>query len=390
MSERPYAGVRVLDLSQGFAGPYCASILAQQGADVAKIEPPTGDWGRLMGNARNGLSALSLVGNLGKRSLCIDAAKPEAREVLRRLAARADVVLESFRPGVAARLGVGWDDVRAVNPSAIYASITGFGQEGPYAERPGTDTVIQALTGVMALHRDDAGKASRVGFIVADISTGLYAAQAIGAALFARQKDRAGQRLDLSLMHAATAFQSINVIDDYLSAGAPRQSGTVPSGTYPTADGEIALVSIRSDMFQNLCRALGRQDWIDDPALATNEARLKRADEINAAVGEITRTNTSAYWLDRLREHDVICAPINDYSDLREDPQAKFTGIFARVHQPELGDLPAPCLPGRGKIARELPPAPGLGAHGDELLREAGFGDAEIAALRRAGVVQGK
>mgnify|MGYP001554614861 CR=1 FL=1 len=389
MSDRPYAGVRILDLAQGFAGPYCASILAQQGAAVVKVEPPSGDWGRLMGKARGGLSALSLVGNIGKRSLCLDATKPAARDVLRRLAAQADVVLESFRPGVAARLGLAYADVQKVNPSAIYASITGFGQDGPYATRPGTDTIIQALTGVMALNRDDNGKARRVGFIVADISTGIYAAQAIGAALYARKSGAGGQRLDLSLMHASAAFQSINIIDDHLSEGAPRAPGTVPSGTYPTSDGEIALVSIRSDMFQNLCRALGRQDWIDDPGLATNEARLKRADEINAAIAGMLRANTSAYWLDRFREFDVLCAPINAYEDLQADPQARHAGIFAEVRQPEMGALPIPCLPGRGAVGRELPRAPGLGEHSDAILREAGFGTDEIAALRAAGVVQG-
>src|SRR5471032_1127570 len=209
MDERPYAGLNVLDMSQGIAGPYCAALLGQHGANVIKIEPPAGDWIRPLGGGKDGMSALAIANNLGKRSICIDAARSEGRAVILKMAERADVFVENFRPGVMAKLGLDYAAMVAVDPDLIYLSITGFGDSGPDSHKPATDSVVQAMSGMAVTNKDAAGEPRRIGLFVPDTITALYAAQCVGAALYARDRqparDPGGRHIRLSLAECCAA-----------------------------------------------------------------------------------------------------------------------------------------------------------------------------------------
>ena len=387
MPRQPYEDIRVLDISQGIAGPSCANILSQWGAQVIKVEPPSGDWARLMGGGRDGETALSVASNFGKRSVCIDANKPQGREVVLRLGRASDVLIESFRPGVVDRLGLGYAAVSRENPSVIYASITGFGPDGPYVEKPGTDSVLQALTGMMVMNQDEHGKPRRVGMLLVDAASAVYAAQAIGAALFSRTVDGTGRHIQIPLMQVCAALQVIPILDDFMHAGRARPPVTVPSGTFATADGLLNLVSLRNEMFINLCRVIGRTDWIDSPSFASNEARMHNAAEINAGIAEALHKETSAYWIDRFERHDVLCAPVKSYADFLSDAHTRHAGFFGQAHQPQFGSLPIALAPGSEK-REPLPPAPRLGEHTTAVLEEIGYSSAEINALEAAGAVK--
>ena len=380
-----YAGLKVLDLSQGIAGPYCATLLAQQGADVIKVEPPSGDWGRGVGAAREGISAVALVGNAGKRAIALDAARPEAQALLLRMAERADVVVQNYRPGVIERLGLGYAAVAARNPALVYLSITGFGADGPEASRPATDSVLQSLAGLAWLNRDADGTPRRFPLLIPDTVTALYAAQAVGAALFARMRTGRGRHVQMSLLEACAAFQAMPILDAALFPG-KRVPLTVPSGVFRTADGWLTLVSVNETTFRGALRALGLDAWIDDARFALPAARQRHADALNLEVARILAGADSAHWTRRLVEEDALFAPIQDYDGLRAMEQAKCLGLFDGCEQPSFGQVPLARQPGAapGWQAR---PAPRIGEHADEILRQLGLDGAEIEALAACGAL---
>ena len=229
--ERPYAGLRVLDLTQGVAGPHCAFLLAQHGADVVKIEPPGGDWGRGIGKRHGPYSAFFLQVNRGKRSLALDLKQAEAQRAAAALAARADIVLEAFRPGVTARFGLDYETVRAANPRVLYLSVTGYGQHGPWSDRPLTDSIAQAVTGMMVMNRDKDGLPQRVGMIAIDVMTGLYAFQALSTALYARAVQGApGRHIDIGLQQSAGAFMAAKMLEYHLEGPEPQKVGSPVGG----------------------------------------------------------------------------------------------------------------------------------------------------------------
>jgi len=231
-----FAGIRVLDVSQGFAGPYCGAILARGGASVIKVEPPAGDWARTIGGSIEGHTAFSLVPNIGKRGICIDGGKAAGRDLLAKLAASTDIVIQNFRPGVVERLQIADHQLRPDNPGLIYVSILGFGP-GPYAKRPATDTIIQGFTGMMTMNRDANGTPRRIGMLAVDTAAGVYAAQQVGAALYRRLSGRGGQHIKVSLVEVAAAFQAMPIVDDALRRrGQPDVPLSVPIGTFATAD----------------------------------------------------------------------------------------------------------------------------------------------------------
>jgi crotonobetainyl-CoA:carnitine CoA-transferase CaiB-like acyl-CoA transferase len=388
--DRPYAGLNVLDMSQGIAGPYCAALLAQHGANVIKIEPPEGDWIRVMGGGRDGMSALAIAGNLGKRSISIDAAKPAGRAPILKMAARADIFVENFRPGVMARLGLDYAALAAVNPGLIYLSITGFGPSGPDAHKPATDSVVQALTGMALINKDAAGLPRRFGILVPDTITALYAAQCVGAALYARDRQldsgRRGKHITLSLVECCAAFQTGPILDDLLFAGQYKPPITVPAGVFATRDGHVVLATLRDAMWESLCRALERRDWLTEPRYATTALRGQCADEINREVAIVMRGRGTQEWARLFEQHDVLFAPVQTYAELRDDPQMRHMGYFGETDQAPYGKLPVPHAPGTARSGT-LPAAPRSGEHSREILAEFGYAATDIAALERAGLV---
>lgn len=382
----PYAGLKVLDLSQGIAGPYCAEILLQNGAEVTKVEPPAGDWGREIGWGRDGMSAIAVAYNLGKRSICIDAAREEGRRLLLRLAAGADVLIESFRPGVMQRLGLSYAELSRENARLVYVSMTGFGPDGPYADRPGTDSTLQALSGLMVANRDAQGVPRKVGILVVDAVAATYAAQAAGAALYRRAVQGEGGHVQVSLLGAIAALQASSILDSVLGGGQPLRPASVPAGTFATSDGHINVTSLHDKMFTGLCRAIKKESWLQDPLYATADARFDRAAQINEGVAAVFRGNTKAYWLETLRAHDVLCGPVCDYREFLDDPQVRHAQLFHPVTQAPYGSLPASRIPGADP-ARALEPAPKAGANALQVLLGLGMERTEIDELFRSGVV---
>lgn len=343
--ETPFAGLRVLDVSQGIAAPYAAMLLAQYGADVVKVEPPGGDWSRTLGARHGDHSAFSLSANLGKRSIALDLAGEEGRRVVRRLAARADVFVESFRPGGAARLGVGYEDVAALSPRVVYLSVSGFGQTGPERDRPAVDTVVQAFTGLMAVNRGADGIPHRVGTIVMDMATALYAFQAVAVALYARRDEPRGRRIDVSLVEAGAAFQVVRMMSSWLEGGEPRP-GLTPSGTFPTADGWLTVSILRDADFATLCEVVGATDLKADPRFATNELRTRHREALLARLAEIFGAAPTAEWTKRLRDTRIMHDRVNDYLDFLRHPHVEAAGIVAWLEHPGVGRLPVPNAPG--------------------------------------------
>jgi len=382
-----FHGLTVLDLSQGIAGPVAAAILARQGANVIKIEPPRGDWIRQVGASREGMSANAIAGNLGKRSLAVDAATPAGREVVLRLAKSADVVIENFRPGVMQKLGLDYAAIAALNPGAIYCSISGFGTSGPWVGKAATDSVLQAYTGMAALNAAPGGPPRRFGMYVPDNISALYAAQAIGAALYARATSAKGigRHLQITLAESCAAFQTAPMVDAFLfSNPAAKRPAVAPSSEFQTADGWVVVACLDDAMFRRLAAALGHPEWSNDARYASNDARCAHVAEINRMVGEILSSDSAAAWLDKLEQADVLCSPINDYPALRDHPQMRHTQSFDEIEQAPYGMLSVPHLPASG---RAIVPAPRVGEHSAVILIEAGYSAEEIDELISAGVV---
>lgn len=376
---KPYEGIRVLDLSQGIAGPTCAGMLAQGGADVIKVEPPSGDWARLVSEPKGGENALSISANVGKRGICVDAAKPQGRALLKRLAFDCDVVVESFRPGVVKRLGLDYETIAKEKPGIVYTSVSGFGPDGPYVERPGTDSVLQALTGMMYMNADG-GEPRRVAMYLVDAAAAVYAAHATASALLRQARKGAGYHVNVSLMHVASALQSIPILDFMIRKGGPRAPALVPGGIYQTQDGLLMAASLRDDMFVNLANAIGREDWIADPRFATTATRSPLGDELNEGLANAIKTNTTAYWFKRFEEFSVLSAPVQNFAQLVEDPQAKHAGFFATVNSPAYGALPLALMPESSFIGNgAFRPPPRVGEHTDEVLAEFGIAEEERA-----------
>ncbi len=389
-TDRPaYAGLRVCDLTQGVAGPHCAFLLAQHGADVIKIEPPGGDWGRGIGKRHGPYSAFFLQVNRGKRSLALDLKQAEARDAAARIAAQADIVLEAFRPGVTARFGLDYESVRAVNPDVIYLSVTGYGQHGPWSDRPLTDSIAQAVTGMMSMNRDKNGLPQRVGMIAIDVMTGLYAFQAVSAALYARTVQGApGRHIDMSLQQSAGAFMAAKMIEYHLEGPVPQVVG-VPVGTFRSADGFVNINARREKHFEALCGLVDRPGLAHDPRFASYEARIENEAALMALLRPLVRERSTAEWVRLLGEADIIAGPVNDFGDYFREPQVLHNDSVAWQEHDAVGCVPMHVVPGIGTAPEGsfLATAPDLGAHSRAVLREYGYSDSQIDRMTASSAV---
>jgi crotonobetainyl-CoA:carnitine CoA-transferase CaiB-like acyl-CoA transferase len=386
-AEGAYAGLRVLDLGQGVAAPYCAMLLAMHGAEVIKLEPLTGDWSRGLGTRYGNHTAMSAHYNRGKRSLALDLKAPAARDIAVALATRADIVIEGFRPGVAARLGFGYAELRMRNPRLLYVSVSGFGQEGPYVALPCTDSVAQAFSGLMSVNLGNDGTPHRVGAIIIDTLTGLYAAQSVGVALYSRERRGEGQRIEVSLAQCAAAILGHNLAEHVLESGSPRQLNA-PTGAYRTRDGWIIVALVREEQFLRLAGALGRPELTNDPRFADFAVRAAHAQVLCDIVGAAFLGDTTAGWLERLRAEDILADRVNGFDDWLTDPHVVVTSGAVYVDQPGMGRFPTPRTPGIPLAAdAAMAPAPRIGEHGAAILAELGIDPAAVARLQAENIL---
>jgi CoA:oxalate CoA-transferase len=323
----PLSGVLVIDLTRVLAGPYCTMVLADLGARVIKIEAPgRGDDARAIGPFVGDHSAYFMSLNRGKESIALDLKSDEDRNIFERLLARADVLVENFRPGAMERLGYGWDELHARFPRLIAAGTSGFGQTGPYAERPAYDVIAQAMGGIMSITGHPGGEPTRVGTSIGDITAGLFTAIGIQAALVERHRSKIGQRVDVSMLDSQVAILE-NAIARYSVTGevpgpiGSRHPSIAPFDAFATQDGLVVIAAGNDELFARLCEAIGAPEWTEDERFGTNEQRTQNADALKTLIETALAKRTTSEWLEVLQRSRLPCGPLNDIAQLIEDPQ---------------------------------------------------------------------
>jgi formyl-CoA transferase len=382
----------VLDLTRVRAGPTCVRQLADWGANVIKIEMPAADPDSGPGGPRSGSDFQNLHRN--KRSMTLNLKAAEGRAIFLRMVERADVVVENYRPDVKDRLGIAYDDLRAVNPKIVLASISGFGQDGPYARRPGFDQIAQGMGGLMSITGLPGQGPVRVGIPVADLCAGLFAAQAVLIALLEREVSGEGQWVQTSLLQAQVFMLDFQAARWLVDREVPKQAGnnhptSIPTGVFQTADGYINIAVSGQAIWLRFLEAIGRLELGDDPAFATGAERSKNRDALNARLQAILREQTSAHWIDSLNAAGVPCGPINTIDQVFADPQVRHVGLAQPVRSHERGDtelVGQPIVMSRTNSRIRTPP-PLMGEHSEEILGELGYDQEQIAELRAAGVL---
>ena len=386
-------GIRVLDLSRVIAGPYCATLMADLGADVVKVERP-GRGDDLRAWRGSGMSATFAAINRNKRGIAVDLQQPEGSTLAFELARRADVVVENFLPGVADRLGLGYGVVSAANPAVVYVSVTGFGQTGPHARRAGYNTIAQGMSGIMALTGMPGNPPTKVGGSVADVASAFLAFGVANAALAHRLRTGRGQHLDVSLLASTLALLPDPVAHYFDSGQRPPRVGNrnpylTPAEAFRTKDGWVQVVIMNPDQYARFCRALGDESLAIDPQFSTNDSRVAHHDELRDRIERALARDTTAGWVTRFETEQVAAGPIYEFDEVFADPQVKHLGLVAEVDQPGYGPARMLAFPVKasatpGTIRR---PAPRLGEHTAEVLGELGLTKPEIERLAAAGVV---
>jgi len=386
-------GIRVLDLTRVRSGPTCVRQLADWGADVIKVEMPEAiEAGDQLGGPRHGPDFQNLHRN--KRSITLNLKAPEGMAIFRRLVEGADVVVENFRPDVKGRLGIGYESLAAVNPRVILASISGFGQDGPYAERPGFDQVAQGMGGLMSITGLPGQGPVRAGIPIADLCAGILAAQGVLLALIERGRSGMGQWVQTSLLQAQVFMLDFQAARFLVDGEVPGQAGndhptTIPTGVFATADGHITLAVAGGRIWERFCHAVGRPDWITHPDYARAEDRSRNRSALNAAIGAILGANTSAHWVAALNAAGVPAGPIHSIAEVFADPQVRHLGLAAEVESPVRGTirlLAQPIVLSRTPSRLAAPP-PEAGEHTEEVLAAIGYDAVAVAGLRARGIV---
>ncbi|HVC20031.1 MAG TPA: CoA transferase [Vicinamibacterales bacterium] len=393
----PLHGLTVLDLTRVLSGPYCTMLLGDMGARIIKIERPgrgddTRGWGPPF---IDGESAYFLSINRNKESVTLDFKQPEGRRVLDALIARADVLVENFRPGTLARLGLGYDDLKARFPRLVYCSISGFGQTGPRRDGPGYDAILQAEGGLMSITGAADGPAYRLGVAIADIVTGLFAAQGITMALFARERGGAGQYVDIGMLDSVAALLSYQAAIYFATGAAPGRMGNrhptiVPYETFETADGEIVIAVGNEELWRTFCAAIGLDELTADPRFVANRDRVSNYDLLRPILSDRLREHSRQYWLDRLTGAGVPAGSVRDLHEVFTDPQLLARAMIAAVEHPAAGPLRLLGVPVKlsetpGSVRR---PPPLLGEHTEQVLTvDAGLDRAAVAHLRARHVI---
>ena len=388
-------GIRVLDFAQVGAGPLCGMQLGDLGADVIKIEAPSGDLGRKLGPPwQEGESVVSMSFNRNKRSLVIDLKNPAGSALAKSMAAQSDVVLESFRPGVMDRLGIGYAELSRVNPRIVFCSVSAYGQSGPWRDKPGVDGIVQAVSGLMSNIGDADSPPMKVLVPAVDMTTGFLATTAVLAALRARDSSGKGQHLDVSLYNSGVMLQQ-SAVASYLSSGEiPARTGTAapysaPNEAYPAKDGWIMIAAYHEDRWKALCAVLGDPALTAHPDFATNPQRVANRAKLMAELKLRLATKTAAEWQALLEAADIICGPIADYAMLMDSPQLAHNGVIVETQSSVAGTvrMPGMAMGDRDAQSRVHRGPPAVGEHSCEILAEFGLGQPEIDALLASGAV---
>src|SRR2546425_4838604 len=385
------AGLRVLDVTQVMAGPFCAMVLADLGADVIKIEPPSGDSTRQMPGAVRGDSPSFNAVNRGKRSVVINLKVKEGRDVLMRLARSSDILIENYRPGVMTALGVGYEQVARLNPRLIYASISGYGHSGPARDKGGFDLIAQGVAGIMSVTGDAGGPPVKAGVPLTDLGAGLFALVGILAAVEHRHRTGAGQHIDTSLVEAGVALSVWEATEYFAGLGVPQPKGSAhrmfaPYQAIHCADGYITLGTANDRLFRRFCDLLAHPEWATDPQFADNQTRLENQAELAAQIEAVTGQQPRAHWIALFDANEIPCGPINNYEQVFADPHIAAREMAVDVDHPTLGRIEAlgSAIKMSDQPTNPCRRAPMLGEHTEAVLEEYGFSAEEIAALRGA------
>jgi crotonobetainyl-CoA:carnitine CoA-transferase CaiB-like acyl-CoA transferase len=388
----PLARFHVLDLTRARAGPTCVRQLVDWGAHAIKIEMPGGRTGDGMGGNRHGFDFQNLHRN--KRSLTLNLRDPEAVAIFKKLAKDADVIVENYRPDVKRRLGIDYEQIRAINPRLVYGSISGFGQSGPYRDRPGVDQIAQGMGGLMSITGLPGQGPVRVGIPIADLCSGIFLAQGILVALLEREITGQGKWVHTSLLEAMISMLDFQASRWLVGHQVPPQAGNnhptgIPTGVFPTSDGHINIAASGDDIYKRFCDAIGRPDLLTDPRFATSKARQTNRDTLNDILGEETRHRSSEEWVKVLNDAGVPCGPIYTIDQTFADPQVQHLAMAQPVHSSVLGDIDIVGHPVSHGAKRNpvRSPAPELGADNEDVLTSLGYTKAQIEELAHRGVI---
>tara|TARA_A200000113_G_scaffold188750_1_gene176597 strand:+ start:97 stop:1269 length:1173 start_codon:yes stop_codon:yes gene_type:complete len=387
--QKPYKGIKVIDFSQGVAGPYCGMLLAQHGAEVIKIEPKDGDWARNLGQEYGEHSAFSVAANLGKKSIIIDLKNKKSQAILDKIIKQSDIFIEGFRPGVITRLGYDYDRLKKINPKLIYLSISGFGQVGPMSHKPAMDPVLQAFTGFMSENKGPDDIPHRTPVIIFDMTTALYATQLILASLYARTNEKFGRKIEISLMEAAAAMQSIRLMSGYMEG--PYTHASSPSGTFKTKDGWIQIIVVKNHEFVKFCNAVGWRKFIKDKRFVNNAERRKHEAILSKEVQKLFIKEKTDYWKNLLDNYEVQNEKVQNYKEFIQSEQTKALDLISWLRQPSTEEIwPVPNIPGMPKFTNDdvLSKAPSLGQHSKEILKSLGYKDCQIDNLIKDEVIK--